>query len=1281
MTAMIPRGTKRTATGGLVAALFSLLVAATFAQEVKSAPELTAAQKERLKERDKLGERARQLRATGKVDEAMAAAVAKLAIEREVLGTGSEDEIGSLELIATLHEQRDDWAFAVKVLSEVQDLRVKALGAEHWKAVDARFAVERAQTLAALQPAQRRAFLEVYRLGTQIPALYGRGQYKEAEGIARRVLEQRKQVLGERHPDTINMMGDLAVMLNAQGDRAAARPLSERALELRKEVLGERHPSTITSMDNLAQLLSAQGDYAAARPLSERAVELYKQVLGERHPDTLTSMNNLAALLESQGDYAAARPLLERALALQKEVLGERHPDTIRTMNNLATLLNARGQYAAARPLFERALELRKEVLGERHPETINSMNNLAELLQNEGDYAAARPLSERALELRKEVQGERHPDTLRSMNNLAALLKDQGDYAAARSLFERVLVVRKQVLGENHPDTINSMNNLALALIVQGDYAAARPLLERAVEVRKQALGERNPDTLISMGNLASLLEDQGDHTAARPLFERVLELRKQVLGERHPSTLTSMNNLAALFYHQGDYAAARPLYEHALELQKQVLGERHPSTLTSMTNLAALFSAQGDYAAARPLYERALELRKQTLGERHPETIASMNHLAVALEAQGDYPAARPLYERVLDLRNQVLAERHPETIPSMNELAVVLQAIDEPQAARRLVAQALDSTAPDLNSIFPSPTESEQLAFLKSTGFAFQLALSLSAGEVAQDETIYQILLAQKGLATQAAVARRRAAALPQMQAQRDQIAKLRKQLNRLTYSRVTPEQADEHARQLRALSDRLGGLESELARAVGWQSQAPDPKQAAAALPEGAALVDWYRYTYFPGPQPGRRRPPREFRYVAFVVRPGQPVRRIELGPAGPIDEEIAALRARLHLASGTLDDVAGRLARLAWKPLVPYLASAQTVLIAPDADMCFVPWGALPDLDKPATYLLRRFAFGVIGSVRELIALKNATNEPVRTGLLAVGGVDYEAAGKSPVRENKNAPVLANRSRSVAVDRAALTFGQLPGTGEEARAVAALFDRSHPGSSAKILSGSEAAEPSVGAEMAGRRYLHLATHGYFAAPELRNALAPVDNTVGPRSWEGMGRREVGGYYPGLLSGLVWAGASVPSRDPITGLVDVGAGLMTAEEVSGLDLSGCELAVLSACETGLGRTAGGEGVLGLQRGFHHAGCRTVVASLWKVDDEATRVLMERFYTNLWQKKVPVLEALRQAQLSVLDDPAYGAGGNPRLWAAWVLSGDTGGWLSRVKSPSGANGGPPQ
>src|SRR5206468_3489393 len=153
---------------------------------------------------------------------------------------------------------------------------------------------------------------------------------------------------------------------------------------------------------------------------------------------------------------------------------------------------------------------------------------------------------------------------------------------------------------------------------------------------------------------------------------------------------------------------------------------------------------------------------------------------------------------------------------------------------------------------------------------------------------------------------------------------------------------------------------------------------------------------------------------------------------------------------------------------------------------------------------------------------------------------------------------------------------------------------------------------------------------------------------------------------------ILSGVVLAGAN-RGHDPLAGGDD---GVMTAEEVAELDLGATELVVLSACETGLGEVAGGEGVLGLQRAFHVAGARSVVASLWKVDEESTRMLMGRFYENLWRKGKGWLESLREAQLELLREGRQrgrglmplkgGTAGRPdRLppfyWAGFVLSGD--------------------
>ena len=153
-----------------------------------------------------------------------------------------------------------------------------------------------------------------------------------------------------------------------------------------------------------------------------------------------------------------------------------------------------------------------------------------------------------------------------------------------------------------------------------------------------------------------------------------------------------------------------------------------------------------------------------------------------------------------------------------------------------------------------------------------------------------------------------------------------------------------------------------------------------------------------------------------------------------------------------------------------------------------------------------------------------------------------------------------------------------------------------------------LQGAEAGTARLLQELPRARWAHIATHGFFADPSIRSVLTPDPKLFGSLGTERVG---AGLRNPLVLSGLVLAGANLPrSGDDVLAHDD--RGILTAEAIAGLDLAGLELVVLSACETGLGLVGGGEGVFGLQRAFHLAGAQNVVASLWKVDDQATAAL---------------------------------------------------------------------
>jgi CHAT domain-containing protein len=338
----------------------------------------------------------------------------------------------------------------------------------------------------------------------------------------------------------------------------------------------------------------------------------------------------------------------------------------------------------------------------------------------------------------------------------------------------------------------------------------------------------------------------------------------------------------------------------------------------------------------------------------------------------------------------------------------------------------------------------------------------------------------------------------------------------------------------------------------------------------------------------------------------------------------------------------------------WEPLAKHLYGVNLVLISPDGPMNRLSWAALPG-SKKGTFLIQDYAFAIVSVPQLLPELrKSRTSSQGETASLAVGDVDFDAAPDTAAR--------AKRENH---------FPALRGTQAEVTGVADLFRATFPRRPAALLTGGAATKEAFMSRSRDCSHLLVATHGFFLPEPNRDELE-IRESFGSAEWLGL-RRDLIVANPALCSGLVFAGANYAAMGQ-------GSAFLTALEASEIDLRRVDLAVLSACETGLGKVEGGEGVLGLQRAFQLAGARTVVTSLWKVPDKATQALMIRFHRNLWEKKMPKLEALREAQLWMITEgwknpalglrsglqrpeaePQKGDSVSPFYWAAFVLSGD--------------------
>ncbi|HEX9793116.1 MAG TPA: tetratricopeptide repeat protein, partial [Planctomycetota bacterium] len=774
--------------------------------------------------------------------------------------------------------------------------------------------------------------------------------------------------------------------------------------------------------------------------------------------------------------------------------------------------------------------------------------------------------------------------------------------------------------------------------LVDQNRYEEAQRLYQRALAIREKTSGPGHPATAHTLNNLGILLMDLGRFEEARPLYERALEIRENTLGPNHLDTAQSLNNLAVLLLEIGRYEEVRPLFERALAIHEAALGPEHGDVATSLSGLAALFMRQGRSEEALPLYERALAIDEHTLGQEHPQTAQSLQNLASALYGQGRYAEALPLYERALAIWEKFVGPEHPGMAKSLNGLAALLAKQGRYEEARALYERVLKGTLRHLDRELPTMSEAGRLRLLAIGANPQEYLASIA---MVQDPRQLRDALALyfqwKSKATRLQAASLRLAQLgetEELQRRRGAIRELGKQLSDMVLLPLA-EQAEDHGKRITVLREQRLRLERELNRDLGIDLilATPGVEEVQAALPADAVLVGFFAGS----------------KVFAWVLAPTGDPQLVALGDRKRLRAaQTAFLRTTAVRGGAALEagepDPAAALLDLLWEPLREAVGSAATVLVIPDGFLCELPLGILREAD--GRYLLEVHRFAYLSGATWLTEVDGAS--PDREGdILAVGDVDFFKRSEAPGNS-----VVPRAARSRIGD----TWQPLPATREELLALRTLHDGILKWETTlQKLDGEHATEEAVRQSMSGIRYLHLATHGYFEPDNLPSLLRDAEEKQATAQ---LGDQvQAVGLLPGLLSGLVFAGVNAapdPARDD---------GYLSAEEIQYLDLSACDLAVLSACETALGSQRAGEGLMSLRRAFEVAGAKTVVSSLWKIDDRATATLMRWFYENYLVKGLEKNEALHLAKLRMLrqNRADYQGDARPSTWGAFVLSGD--------------------
>ena len=285
-------------------------------------------------------------------------------------------------------------------------------------------------------------------------AFWEAGRWKEAEELTMQLLETRKKMLDEEHPEMLRSMGNIAMIYSQQERWKEAEELRERVVEIKKRALGEEHPSTLANISDLASIYKNTGRWKEAEELEVQNIKSMKRVLGEEHDYTLGSMKNLASIFSRQGRRKGAEELKLKEVEMAKRVLDQEHPDTLMDMKSLACSNSAQRRLQEAEEILVFVLEKRKRVLGLEHPHTLSTMGDLSMAIWDQGRYEEALTLGEQCLKLQKQTLGPEHPNTLTSMSGIALIFWHQGRREEAIPLLEDCLNLQEQVIGPENPST-----------------------------------------------------------------------------------------------------------------------------------------------------------------------------------------------------------------------------------------------------------------------------------------------------------------------------------------------------------------------------------------------------------------------------------------------------------------------------------------------------------------------------------------------------------------------------------------------------------------------------------------------------------------------------------------------------------------------------------------------------------------------------------------------------------------------------------------------------------
>jgi CHAT domain-containing protein/tetratricopeptide (TPR) repeat protein len=925
-------------------------------------------------------------------------------------------------------------------------------------------------------------------------------------------------------------------------------------------------------------------------------------------------MTGRYSVLYENGYVDSAATVAGQQLSLRKQLYKDDHIEVAESMSNYGFFLQESGKREEAVELYRKAIAIEEEVLSEGHPDLAIDYMNLAGVLHELTMLTEAEFYYRKALQIFILTEGDGSDNAAWALGSLGILLKDRGEYETAEIFFKNALITYQALYGDIDYDVGRTMNSLGVLYQVKGEYAEAEPLLFETLKIYREVLPPDDVDIALVLSNIASLMQDKGDYGSAVSYYLESLRIY-EVAGESEYLRTVTLNNLADLYHDIGEYAKADSLYGMALEIRQSLHGTSNAESARIILNRARNCRDMGDFESAEPLYRESERLFRSCLSDSNP--LIAMHQFSYS-----NYFTARGMYGEA----EEVLLDAIPVYESSRRRLSPGLSRSSFQNSPYPMLSNALLRQG-KIDDAWPG-TEKYFGRALVDLLFASDLEL-LTFEERQVEDSLSAVVGGLENI-------------LSAYQSESDSSG------------------AGDRERRIR--DARLSLLKAESAWSVFQREMAEkyefsevqvfSLERIQNSLPDRTAIMGWLDIEERKG----------EFVSWIYVVRNTGPViwamsNAVEMPDSRSPHDRMWMFRSALTQPRTPIKAVEGQASRV-WEerflPVEKALDEIDHLVIIPSGAMLGIPVEAV--VDEAGSLLVDRFSISYTPSatIFSWLAENNAISPGGKTDLtLCIGDPPFNEAHLKQMQSEEGGGDPGDAGEKDDYDRSAgalardaiSSLPRLPGTRSEVEAIARIAPNSI------LLLGPEASEErlyrmSTESDSLKRfAMIHIASHAIISdeAPERSFLVLSQCGLSDHPEYAARGEKK----FDGLVS----------TREIINEW-DLDAGLVT----------------LSACETGLGKSVGGEGYIGFSNALLQAGARSLVVSLWKVEDRATALLMTRFYENYLGRyegkrneiragAMGKADALREAKnwlRNYSDD--YGAAPyeHPYFWAAFILIG---------------------